>query len=642
MKRLFLIPILVLICAAIASADTLNGPVGNALDRYMRFAEAIGFSGSVLVARDGNVLLSRGYGEAIRETGLRNTSESAFDIGSITKQFTAAAIARLETDGKLSISDSLATYFPEAPPDKANITVRQLLSHTSGIAVYGPGADFSVAPEETERKYLFAQPLAFAPGTGARYSNGDYTLLAYIIEHVTGMKFEQYLHDAFFAPLGMKYTGDTLPVWRDAQQTYAYADGLPFSLAPFTKSMPYYGNVYGNGSVISTVDDMYLWIAALAAGRVVPQAELTKMLTPDATSGYGYAWEIVQRHGKAVAAHGGLSDFGYNTRVEWTPDGRAVAIILSNVDSMLGGVRPRDAVNGPLLEVAMNVRSLDLPEIRPVSQEALVRRLSGSLRLRSGGSLEARAFGNVLVLDPLDQPAVDALGGFDTATRARLDGETGTSSQLLAEVAAGTCAVAIQVSPKHTDGFCRGLIGRLSALRAANGGVAPPVKVIGSVPSWWEPDGTDATFVSVGGKTPLIFRLHWRGGTVESLGGKAVANPLETPLTPVSGTALIGFNPGAVNVVRATVRRDGLVLQNAAGRSFEAFPTKQPAVTLPASGTRGVGLSRACSQPRLRCESSIWLGISKPSRNTAVRLGRCSCPGKGDAARYQMLPNHPW
>jgi CubicO group peptidase (beta-lactamase class C family) len=569
MKRLFFVPILFLMCFAGASADTIIGPAGNSLDRYMRFAEAAGFSGTVLVARDGKVVLSHGYGEAIRETGSRNTSESAFDIGSVTKQFTAAAIARLEVDGKLSTSNTLATYFSDVPPDKANITIHQLLSHTSGIAVYGPGADFSVVPEETERKYLFAQPLAFAPGTSSRYSNGDYTLLAYIIERVAGMRFEQYLHDTFFAPLGMKYTGDALPVWSDAQSTYAYSDRLPFSLAPFTKSMPYYGNVYGNGSVISTADDMYLWIAALAAGLVVPQVELAKMLTPDPLSGYGYAWEIVQRNGRTVAGHGGLSDFGYNTRVEWTPDGRAVVIILSNVDSMLGSARPRDAVNGPLMDVAMGVRSLDVPDIRPVRQEPLVHSLSGMFRLRSGGSLVARAVGNLLVLDPLDQSAVDALGGFDAATRSRLDGETRTSEQLLAELVAGKCAVATGVSPQHTEGLCRGLMGRLGALTSANGGVAPPVHVIGSVPSWWEPDGTDATFVSVGGKVPLIFRLHWRGRTIESLGGKAIANPLETPLTPVSAMTLIGFNPGAVNLVRATVRTGGLALRNAAGEYSE-------------------------------------------------------------------------
>ena len=241
---------------------------------------------------------------------------------------------------------------------------------------------------------------------------------------------------------------------------------------------------------------------------------------------------------------------------------------------MLGGARPRDAVNGPLLDFAMGSRSLDVPDIRPVLRPALVKSLDRAYKVRAGGSIIAHAAGNVLLLDPQDQGGVDALGGFDPATRSRLGRETSDTQTLLRELSASDCSTATRVSPDHSASFCQGLLARMRSLAAANNGKNPSFTILGSVPSWWEPDGTDATFVSVGGKERTIFRLHWLDGRIVGLGGHAIDNPLETPLVPVSDKTLAGFNPGAVNVVRAVVSGTTLRLQNSFGERSTLYQVR--------------------------------------------------------------------
>jgi CubicO group peptidase (beta-lactamase class C family) len=218
------------------SARAADASQAEQLHRYMALASSFGFSGSVLVARNGNIEINEGFGYSRRETGVRNTATSIFDIGSITKQFTATAIAKLESDGKLSSDDTLAKFFPSVPKDKAAITLHQLLTHTSGIAVYGPGSDYFVMPEPREVEYLFQQPLAFAPGTQSRYSNGDYSLLGYIVNHVSGQTLDKYLRSTFFDQLHMDATGYQPPA-NPAALTYQYADDVPFSNAQFLPSI---------------------------------------------------------------------------------------------------------------------------------------------------------------------------------------------------------------------------------------------------------------------------------------------------------------------------------------------------------------------------------------------------------------------
>jgi CubicO group peptidase (beta-lactamase class C family) len=153
----------------------------NKLDKYLTTAEANGFSGAVLIAEDGKLRLNKGYGKTERQGSTPITADTLFDTGSVTKQFTAAAVMHLVQQGKLSTTMPISRFFNSLPEDKQAITLHQLLSHSAGIA-NGIGArDFTHVPTDEFFNRLFALPLYFAPGEGYAYSNAGYSILARII-----------------------------------------------------------------------------------------------------------------------------------------------------------------------------------------------------------------------------------------------------------------------------------------------------------------------------------------------------------------------------------------------------------------------------------------------------------------------------
>jgi D-alanyl-D-alanine carboxypeptidase len=175
------------------------------------FASAGQFTGSVLIASGGRVLLSKGYGMANREWSIPNTPRTKFRLGSVTKQFTATAIMQLETKGALSVDDPISRYVPDSPPSWKDITIQNLLTHTSGIHDYtAPPHPLKMrdplAPAELVVR-LESPPLDFPPGTKFNYSNSGYAVLGYIIEKISGQTYESYIKQHIFEPAGMDSSG---------------------------------------------------------------------------------------------------------------------------------------------------------------------------------------------------------------------------------------------------------------------------------------------------------------------------------------------------------------------------------------------------------------------------------------------------
>ena len=172
-----------------ARAQTpVHGPKAARIHEYLTRATAFGFSGSVLVARDGEIVLHAGYGKADRDAGVPVTPETVFDIGSITKQFTAAAILALEEEGKLRVEDPISRFFDEVPADKRAITVHLLLTHSSGLRG-GFGGDYQRMPRDSLVRLVLDSELLWAPGTRFRYSNEGYSLLGAIVEQLSGRSY---------------------------------------------------------------------------------------------------------------------------------------------------------------------------------------------------------------------------------------------------------------------------------------------------------------------------------------------------------------------------------------------------------------------------------------------------------------------
>jgi CubicO group peptidase (beta-lactamase class C family) len=295
------------------------------------------FSGSVLLARDGQPIVSRGYGLANIENDVSNTPQTVFRLGSVTKQFTAMAILLLQERGKLSVNDPICKYLSDCPQTWQPITIKNLLTHTAGIPNYTDFPDFTkTAAAETTTAELITRfrdkPLQFALGEKFAYSNSGYYLLGAIIERVSGKSYPDFLQENIFAPLGMKHTGYDNPVRIIKNRAAGYArtnDGF-INAAPISMS-----TAYAAGALYSTVEDLLLWDQSLYTEKLVSRKSLDEAFTPF-KSNYGYGWSIGKRYDRQVIAHGG-GIFGFSSYIARYPADHVTVIVLSNVEGAPSG-----------------------------------------------------------------------------------------------------------------------------------------------------------------------------------------------------------------------------------------------------------------------------------------------------------------
>ena len=320
------------------SKNTVGGELGAQLDARMRQIAAKGFSGALLIAKDGRIALASGYGLADRERKFAYSSETVFDIGSLTKQFTGAAILKLEMQGKLRADDKISKYFKDVPADKADITLHHLLTHSAGL-INVLGGDYEKLTRDEMIKGALASKLQTAPGAKYEYSNLGYSLLAAIVEIVTAKSYEKYLHDNLFEPAGMKETGYVIPKWKSENLAVGYSkDGSRWG-TPLEKVWdadgPYW-NLRGNGGILSTAIDLYKWHTALEGEKILSKAAKEKFFAPhikeqpEAVSFYGYGW-VTQKtsRGTKLVWHNGGNPVFYAEFRRYV-DENAVVIVATN------------------------------------------------------------------------------------------------------------------------------------------------------------------------------------------------------------------------------------------------------------------------------------------------------------------------
>lgn len=305
------------------------------IDTYLQAAHTLwGFDGTVLIGKNGKILYTRGFGMANQKFGEANTPKTKFYIGSLTKQFTAAAIMALQDDGLLNVDNPIIKYLPDYPHDPGErITVRQLLTHTSGIPNYTD--DIEVLFKRTQpmsEDEIIAEfenrPLDFEPGTKFKYSNSGYILLGKIIENVSGQSYEAYLHHKIFKPAGMHDSGygrreAGLPDRADGYTNMGngrIVDALPVDLSV----------LYSSGALYSTAIDMCKWDAALRTDKILGHTSLQAMLTPEKNN-YGFGWVIDTTYHHLHTYHGGFLD-GFNTIFDRWLDDSLCVVVFSNED----------------------------------------------------------------------------------------------------------------------------------------------------------------------------------------------------------------------------------------------------------------------------------------------------------------------
>src|SRR5258707_12078061 len=339
----------------------VRGPLGTSLDRYLKALVGYGYSGAVLVAKHGEVVLNQGYGLADRDQKAPFTPDTLFDIASISKQFTAAAILKLEMQGRLKVEDKLVRFFPSAPPDKAGITLHQLMTHTSGLPD-SIGDEYDVMTRDDFLKGVFATPLVHLPGGHFTYSDAGYALLAAVVEVVSGRSLGDFLHDQIFEPAGMRHTGlkptaeDRARLARGRSMQGDWGTSLDHPYAP---DGPWW-NLRGNGGVLTTTGDLYLWDRALQGDAVLSRVEREKFQRPYVRETgapepkYAYGWSVTTSPtGHTQLAHvGGNGAFGSDFR-RYPQDG-LVSFVDANTVAYSAIVMPdqtdRGAFGQPVVE----------------------------------------------------------------------------------------------------------------------------------------------------------------------------------------------------------------------------------------------------------------------------------------------------
>ncbi len=371
----------------------VKGDVGRTLHTYLSRLAKLGFSGAIVAEKDGEIVLAHGYGLADREKGIPVTTETVFTIGSITKQFTAAAILKLEMMGKLRTTDPLSKYLPGVPEDKKSITLHHLLTHSAGLRPNYGESDFEPVSRDEIIRRVMSAPLLWPPGSRYRYSNAGYSLLGAIMEIVSGMNYEEFLRKHLFLPAGMTQTGYRLPKWRPEQIAVGYDEnGECWGTVlerPWAGDGPYW-NLRANGGIHSTIYDMLKWYHALQTDAVLSEEAKKKFFTPyiregeGADSFYAYGWAIftTPRNTRLIAHNGGngiyAADFCRFV------DENAMYFIASNA-------RPSAIeVSNSIERILFGMPFSMPPEVKSLSPAEL-RKYAGEFRLESGDRLSISA-----------------------------------------------------------------------------------------------------------------------------------------------------------------------------------------------------------------------------------------------------------
>ena len=317
-----------------------NDQITAKVDEYMKAVLQVdGFSGTILIARDGKPIVSKGYGMANIELNVPNTPEKIFRLGSITKQFTGMVISMLEERGKLSVSDPMCNYFADCPDIWKPITIKHLLNHTSGITNYTSFPDFAkttIMPVTTVAMAdrIKKEKLEFVPGERMSYSNSGYFLLGNIIEKASGKTYANFLQENIFTPLGMKQSGydDPLRIIPNRAAGYQKQAGEVINASYMDMSVP-----YAAGSLYSTTGDLLIWDQALYTEKLVSKKSLEEIFTPwKGEAGYAYGWGIGKKFGHREISHGG-GIYGFATEIARYPDDRVTVVVLSNIQAAPAG-----------------------------------------------------------------------------------------------------------------------------------------------------------------------------------------------------------------------------------------------------------------------------------------------------------------
>lgn len=390
----FLLLASALIFISVNPQTSSSQDIASKADEYLSATGKMGkFSGAVLLAREGKVVVSQEYGLANLELNVPNTPKTKFRLGSMTKQFTAMGILMLQERGKLKIEDSICKYFPDCVASWKDVTIHHLLTHTSGIAEYLTLQEFRQhtlpLSAATVIETLKSKPLNFNPGERFSYSNSGYYLLGSIIEKAAGKSYEAFLQESIFTPLQMTDTGydsNNRIIPNRASGYVNVADKIS-NASYLDMSRP-----YAAGGLYSTVEDLLRWDQALYSEKLVSPKTLEQIFTPHVkatlrslTGSYGYGWMIGDEFNHKTLMHAGNVN-GFSSFITRFPNDKATVIVLSNFE------------NAPIEKIARDLAAIMFGEKYELIKERIVAKVNPRIYdAYEGQYLVTPAFGVTLV-----------------------------------------------------------------------------------------------------------------------------------------------------------------------------------------------------------------------------------------------------
>ena len=380
-------------------AKTVENEIGRKLDEYLSRIEKFGFSGAVMAVKDGAVLLSKGYGWANRQAKIRFTPETVCSIGSITKQFTAAGILKLEMQGKLQVNDPIGKYLPDVPADKRGITIHHLLTHSGGLRGDFGGRDSDPILRDELVRLVLRAPLESVPGERFEYSNEGYSLLGAVIERVSGNGYERYLKDNIFQPAGMMQTGYVLAKWEQNALAHGFLDGNDWGTITgkgWKEEGPGW-YLKANGGIHSTPGDMYKWHLALQGDLILSPAAKAKYFKPyiaegpRAQSHYAYGWAVftTPRKTRLIGHNGGNGVFAADFR-RYVDEN---VMLYAHSNAEVSAIDLTEALDAVLFG-----GDLAMPPKTVTFDAQQLAKYSGRYRLQSGDLLELNVAGSGLAV----------------------------------------------------------------------------------------------------------------------------------------------------------------------------------------------------------------------------------------------------
>jgi CubicO group peptidase (beta-lactamase class C family) len=373
-----------------------NRDINDQIHTYLSRLEGFGFSGAILVAKDGKVLIQDSYGLADQQRKITVSKDTIFGTGSVTKPLTALAILALESDSRLSVTDPISKYLNNVPEDKAGITIHHLLTHTSGLTMQ-LNEDYEKASREELISGAMSSKLQSLPGARHAYSNIGYSLLAAIVEIVSGKSIDAFSRERLFKPRGMNSGGYFFSEEMAGRLARGYIDGDDTKRKETIEAMGGdFWNIFGNGGIYVTLGDMYKLMKALEEGKLLKKDSRQKYFRPHAVaipnyrnSGnplyYAYGWYVwKQPSGKTLIWH--LGDGAENFAVRYHVDDRVLVIYASNVSEFHDPVYPVPAIERMLAGEAVEMP----PQVTPLKGQQLTD-YAGRYVAASGAILSVKA-----------------------------------------------------------------------------------------------------------------------------------------------------------------------------------------------------------------------------------------------------------